>query len=68
MNWTDHIVSDDSILLGKPIIKGTRISIEHVIGLLAQGWTEKQILENYPQLTQEILTIVDKDNIRQRKY
>ena len=40
MNWKDHIISDKEILLGKPTIKGTRISVEHVIGLLAQGWSE----------------------------
>lgn len=48
MNWRDHIVSDKQVLLGKPVIKGTRIAVEHVIGLLAQGWSEAQILENYP--------------------
>ncbi|HLF62296.1 MAG TPA: DUF433 domain-containing protein [Saprospiraceae bacterium] len=40
MKWQDHIVSDKDILIGKPVIKGTRISVEHIIGLLAQGWTE----------------------------
>lgn len=52
MNWNDYIVSDKEVLLGKPTIKGTRISVEH-IGLLAQGWSEAQILENYPRLKKE---------------
>jgi uncharacterized protein (DUF433 family) len=58
MEWRDHIASDNNILLGKPTVKGTRISVEHIIGLLAQGWTEQQILENYPRLTHESLQAV----------
>ena len=58
MDWKEYIVSDDSVLLGKPTLKGTRISVEHIIGLLAQGWTEQQILENYPRLTQDSLKAV----------
>ncbi|MBK9680038.1 MAG: DUF433 domain-containing protein [Saprospiraceae bacterium] len=58
MNWKDHIISDNEILLGKPTVKGTRISVEHIIGLLAQGWSEAQILENYPRLTKESLQAV----------
>jgi len=55
MNWKDHIISDKEILLGKPTVKGTRISVGHIIGLLARGWSEAQILENYPRLTKESL-------------
>ena len=58
MNWKDHIVSDKEVLLGKPTITGTRISVEHIVGLLAQGWNEAQILENYPRLTKESLQAV----------
>ena len=58
MNWKDYIVSDKEILLGKPAIKGTRISVEHIVGLLAQGWNETQILESYPRLTKESLQAV----------
>jgi uncharacterized protein (DUF433 family) len=58
MKWQDHIVSDKEILLGKPTIKGTRISVELIVGLLAQGWTEDQILENHPRLTKESLQAV----------
>jgi uncharacterized protein (DUF433 family) len=58
MNWKNHIISDQEVLLGKPTIKGTRISIEHIIGLLAQGWSEKEILENYPRLNKESLQMV----------
>lgn len=55
MNWQNYIISDKKVLLGKPIIKGTRISVEHIIGLFAQGWTEKDILENFPSLTKQSL-------------
>jgi len=58
MEWKEHITADESILLGKPTIKGTRISVEHIVGLLAQGWNEQQILENYPRITQESLQAV----------
>ena len=57
-NWKEHIVTDKEILLGKPVIKGTRLSVDHLIGLLAQGWTEKQVLDNFPRLTQNDLTAV----------
>ena len=58
MNWREYIVSDDAILLGKPTIKGTSRSIEHIVGLLAQGWNENQLLENYPRLSKESLQAV----------
>ena len=58
MNWHEYIVSDKEVLLGKPTIKGTRISVEHIVGLLAQGWTENEILENFPRLTKESLQAV----------
>jgi len=53
MNWQDRIVIDPEILVGKPIIKGTRIAVEFILELLANDWTDTQILENYPQLTHE---------------
>ena len=53
MNWKQYIISDKDILLGKPTIKGTRISVEHIVNLLAQGWSETQILENYPKVTKK---------------
>ncbi|MBS1979029.1 MAG: DUF433 domain-containing protein [Bacteroidetes bacterium] len=58
MNWQEYIVSDKEVLLGKPTIKGTRISVEHIVGLLAQGWTEHEVLENFPRLTKESLQAV----------
>ena len=58
MEWREHIETDENILLGKPVIKGTRISVEHIIDILASGWTEEQILENYPRLSKEKLQAV----------
>ena len=58
MDWQNYIVSDKEVLLGKPTIKGTRISVEHIVGLLAQGWNENEILENFPRLTKESLQAV----------
>lgn len=58
MIWQDHIVSDKQVLLGKPIINGTRISIELILELFATGWTEKQILESYPSISADSLRAV----------
>ena len=58
MNWKEHIISDKEVLLGKPTIKGTRISVELILDLLANGWTEKMIFESYPRLTQNDLKAV----------
>lgn len=58
MNWQEHIISDKEVLLGKPTIKGTRISVELILELLATGWTEKQIIESYPRLTEQNLKAV----------
>lgn len=51
----DRITIDPAILTGKPIVRGTRLSVEFLIGLLAQGWSEAEILRNYPGLTHEDL-------------
>lgn len=53
MNWQDRIVSDPDILLGKPTIKGTRISVELLIDRLADGWSMEDILTSYPHITRE---------------
>ena len=58
INWREHIVSDKTILLGKPTIKGTRLSVEFLIERLATGWTEQQLLENYDCLTMDDLKAV----------
>lgn len=51
--WRERITVDPAILVGKPIIKGTRISVELLMERLADGWTMEEILESYPRLTRE---------------
>lgn len=53
IDWREYIHSDPNILLGKPVVKGTRLSVELLVGLFAAGWTEQSILESYPHLTRE---------------
>lgn len=52
-DWQRHIAVDPAVLTGKPVIKGTRLAVEFVLGLLAQGWSEAEIIRNYPGLTHE---------------
>jgi len=51
MNWRNHIVCNPEILVSKPTIKGTRISVELMLRGLASGWTQEQIFESYPRVT-----------------
>ena len=53
MDWRDHIHRDPEILLGKPVVRGTRLSVAFLLELLAAGWSEQEILESYPRLTRE---------------
>jgi uncharacterized protein (DUF433 family) len=53
VDWKDRIHINPEILVGKPVIKGTRLAVEFIIDLLAQGWTEEEILRNYPGITRE---------------
>ena len=53
MAWEDRISADPAVLVGKPVIKGTRLAVEFIIGLLAQGWSEAEVLRNYPGIARE---------------
>ncbi|OHC66812.1 MAG: antitoxin [Rhodocyclales bacterium GWA2_65_19] len=53
MNWKDHVIVDPKVLVGKPIIRGTRISVELLMDRLADGWSMEQILESYPRVTRD---------------
>jgi uncharacterized protein (DUF433 family) len=55
MLWREHITADQAVLTGKPVVKGTRLAVEFLLGLMAQGWTEDEILRNYPGLKREQL-------------
>ena len=58
MEQNDFIVSDPHVLRGKPVVRGTRLSVDFLLGLFASGWTQQQVLENYPQLTSDALRAV----------
>lgn len=53
VDWKERITVDADVLVGKPIIKGTRISIELILGWLANGWSYEDILASYPHLSRE---------------
>lgn len=53
MDWRERIVIDPKILVGKPLIRGTRISVEFVIDLLARGWSVEDVLAEYDHLQAE---------------
>lgn len=58
MDWHVYIHSDPEILLGKPVVKGTRLAVDFLLGLFAVGWTERQVLENYPTLTPKAIKAI----------
>jgi uncharacterized protein (DUF433 family) len=49
----ERIVLNPKIMVGKPIIKGTRLTVEFILNLLAHGATSAEILKEYESLTQE---------------
>jgi uncharacterized protein (DUF433 family) len=53
MNWQERITVDPEILVGKPIIKGTRISVELILDRVADGWSIDDMLSSYPHLTRD---------------
>lgn len=58
MDWRQYIHSDADILIGKPVVKGTRLAVDFILSLFANGWTEAQVFENYPTLTPDALHAV----------
>lgn len=53
MDYTNYIESRPDIMLGKPVIKGTRITVELIIQKLSEGASHEQLIEAYPSLTSE---------------
>jgi uncharacterized protein (DUF433 family) len=51
VNWEERTEINPHVLIGKPVIKGTRLAVEFVVELLANGWSRQQILDNYPGIT-----------------
>ena len=58
MDWQGRIVTTPDTLFGKPRIAGTRIGVDFVLDLLASGWSEAKVIEQYPQLKAEDLQAV----------
>lgn len=52
-NFSDKISIDPKIMVGKPVIKGTRITVQQIVGLLGQGATYEDILKGYPHIIKE---------------
>jgi uncharacterized protein (DUF433 family) len=48
-----RITLDPEVLAGKPVVRGTRLAVEFVIGLLADGWSQSDIAKNYPGITRD---------------
>ena len=53
-----RIVANPEILGGKPIVEGTRLSVEHILGLLASGMSNQEIISDYPELSEESIRAV----------
>jgi uncharacterized protein (DUF433 family) len=58
MDWQQYITSDQGVLGGKPVIKGTRLAVELIQGRLADGWTTEMLLKSYPSLQPEHIQAV----------
>lgn len=58
MDYKNHIESDALIMLGKPVIKGTRLTVELILQKMSDGATIPQLLEAYPSLRQEDIQAV----------
>jgi len=53
VTWRDRIGAEPNVLGGKPVIKGTRLSVEFIVGLVEHGWGDDDIIGNYPGITRE---------------
>ena len=51
MNLTDRIEVNSKVMLGKPVIRGMRVTVELIVRRISEGTTEGQLLEAYPHLT-----------------
>ena len=58
MDYRERITSNYKVMLGKPVIKGTRITVENVLKKLAEGATKDEILQMYPHLKKEDVNAV----------
>ncbi|MCX8476483.1 MAG: DUF433 domain-containing protein [Sphingomonas sp.] len=51
MDWRDHIETKPGVMGGRPVIRDTRVTVEILLEWLAAGWSEEEILRNYPRVT-----------------
>jgi uncharacterized protein (DUF433 family) len=58
IDWRDYIHAHPEIVTGKPVVRGTRLSIHFLLSLLAAGWSIEDLLRSYPTLTREGLQAV----------
>ena len=58
MSWKNRISIDPKVLVGKPVIAGTRLAVDFLLDLFGQGWSKEQVLESYPQLQEEDLSAI----------
>ncbi len=57
-DWRHYIVADPAVLAGKAVVRDTRLAVDFVLGLFASGWTEDQVLQNYPNFSRDALRAV----------
>ena len=55
MNWQDYIEERPDVMSGKPVFKGTRVTVEHVLQELANGMAEDELLRGHARLTRDHL-------------
>ena len=53
MDWEERVELNPEVLAGKPVVKGTRLSVQLIIELLADDWSTEEILDQYPTLTKD---------------
>jgi len=58
MNWHHYITADPAVLVGKPVIRGTRLAVEFILGLIAAGWPEQEIMRNYHLSAEQVRACV----------
>ena len=52
-DWKEMITAEPEAMVGKPVVAGTRLTVEFIVDRLADGWTEEELVQNYPGLTRE---------------
>ena len=55
LRWQDYIEERKDVMMGKPVFKETRLTVEHVLRELGTGMTREEVLRNYPRLKPEHL-------------